>query len=107
MNRNNATLTFKESWIWSGDTASHFVWTWLVSGSCFLYRCIWNFAIAPNNYADCTILDMAIDPVIGILLTVPTPGGENSGRIYYLAQVPYAVLAILTFTTPDFGKQER
>jgi len=48
--------------------------------------------------------DMAIDPIIGILSDrTRTKWGKFRPYILFGA-VPYAILAILTFTTPDFGE---
>jgi GPH family glycoside/pentoside/hexuronide:cation symporter len=48
--------------------------------------------------------DMAIDPVIGVISDrTNTRWGKFRPYILFGA-VPYAVLAILTFTTPDFGE---
>ena len=51
--------------------------------------------------------DMGIDPVIGIISDrTKTRWGKFRPYILFGA-VPYAVLAVLTFTTPNLGKRAK
>lgn len=89
-----------------GDTASHFVWDMVGFWLLFFYTDVYGISAAAAG----TIMlvarfwDMAIDPVIGIVSDrTNTRWGKFRPYILFGA-VPYAVLAILTFTTPDFGE---
>lgn len=100
-------LTIKEKLGYSlGDTASHFVWDMVGFWLLFFYTDIYGISAAAAG----TIMmiarfwDMAIDPVIGIV-SDRTNSKWGKFRPYILfGAIPYAVLAILTFTTPDFGE---
>jgi glycoside/pentoside/hexuronide:cation symporter, GPH family len=100
-------LTIKEKLGYSlGDTASHFVWDMVGFWLLFFYTDIYGISAAAAG----TIMmiarfwDMAIDPVIGVI-SDRTNSKWGKFRPYILfGAVPYAVLAILTFTTPDFGE---
>ncbi|MDO9254059.1 MAG: MFS transporter [Bacteroidales bacterium] len=89
-----------------GDTASHFVWDMVGFWLLFFYTDVYGISAAAAG----TIMlvarfwDMAIDPVIGIVSDrTNTRWGKFRPYILFGA-VPYAVLAILTFTTPNFGE---
>jgi len=89
-----------------GDTASHFVWDMVGFWLLFFYTDIYGISAAAAG----TIMliarfwDMAIDPVIGVVSDrTNTRWGKFRPYILFGA-VPYAVLAILTFTTPNFGE---
>ncbi len=89
-----------------GDTASHFVWDMVGFWLLFFYTDVYGISAAAAG----TIMliarfwDMAIDPVIGVISDrTKTRWGKFRPYILFGA-VPYAVLAILTFTTPDFGE---
>ncbi|MHC1778401.1 MAG: MFS transporter [Lentimicrobium sp.] len=89
-----------------GDTASHFVWDMVGFWLLFFYTDVYGISAAAAG----TIMliarfwDMAIDPVIGIVSDrTNTRWGKFRPYILFGA-IPYAVLAILTFTTPDFGE---
>ncbi len=89
-----------------GDTASHFVWDMVGFWLLFFYTDVYGISAATAG----TIMlvarfwDMAIDPVIGVISDrTNTRWGKFRPYILFGA-VPYAVLAILTFTTPDFGE---
>ncbi len=102
-----AKLSFKEKVGYSlGDTASHFVWDMVGFWLLFFYTDVYGISAAAAG----TIMlvarfwDMAIDPVIGIVSDrTNTRWGKFRPYILFGA-VPYAVLAILTFTTPNFGE---
>src|SRR5664280_2323708 len=95
-------LTFKEKLGYSlGDTASHFVWDMVGFWLLFFYTDVYGISAAAAG----TIMlvarfwDMAIDPVIGIVSDrTQTRWGKFRPYILFGA-LPYAVLAILTFTT--------
>ena len=101
-----AGLTFKEKLGYGlGDTASHFVWDMVGFWLLFFYTDVYKIPAATAG----TILmvarfwDMGIDPVIGIISDrTRTRWGKFRPYILFGA-LPYAILAVLTFTTPDFG----
>ena len=100
-------LTLKEKLGYGlGDTASHFVWDMVGFWLLFFYTDVYKISAAAAG----TIMlvarfwDMAIDPVIGIISDrTQTRWGKFRPYILFGA-VPYAVLSILTFTTPHFGE---
>ncbi|MEI7896751.1 MAG: MFS transporter [bacterium] len=88
-----------------GDTASHFVWDMVGFWLLFFYTDVYGISAAAAG----TIMliarfwDMAIDPVIGVISDrTNTRWGKFRPYILFGA-IPYAVLAILTFTTPHLG----
>jgi GPH family glycoside/pentoside/hexuronide:cation symporter len=107
MENGSAKLTFKEKLGYGlGDTASHFVWDMVGFWLMFFYTDVYGISAAAAG----TIMliarfwDMAIDPVIGVISDrTNTRWGKFRPYILFGA-VPYAVLAILTFTTPNFGE---
>jgi GPH family glycoside/pentoside/hexuronide:cation symporter len=107
MTENLAKLSFKEKVGYSlGDTASHFVWDMVGFWLLFFYTDVYGISAAAAG----TIMlvarfwDMAIDPVIGVVSDrTNTRWGKFRPYILFGA-IPYAVLAILTFTTPNFGE---
>ncbi|MHC1707320.1 MAG: MFS transporter [Bacteroidales bacterium] len=102
-----AKLSIKEKIGYSlGDTASHFVWDMVGFWLLFFYTDVYGISAAAAG----TIMliarfwDMAIDPVIGVV-SDRTQSRWGKFRPYILfGAIPYAVLAVLTFTTPDFGE---
>ena len=89
-----------------GDTASHFVWDMVGFWLLFFYTDVYGISAAAAG----TIMlvarfwDMAIDPVIGVISDrTNTRWGKFRPYILFGA-VPYAVLAILTFTKPHLGE---
>lgn len=103
----NMKLSIKEKVGYSlGDTASHFVWDMVGFWLLFFYTDVYGISAAAAG----TIMmiarfwDMAIDPIIGVVSDrTNTRWGKFRPYILFGA-IPYAVLAILTFTTPDFGE---
>jgi GPH family glycoside/pentoside/hexuronide:cation symporter len=99
-------LTVKEKIGYSlGDTASHFVWDMVGFWLLFFYTDVYGISAAAAG----TIMlvarfwDMAIDPIIGVISDrTNTRWGKFRPYILFGA-IPYSVLAILTFTTPNFG----
>ncbi len=89
-----------------GDTASHFVWDMVGFWLLFFYTDVYKIpaAMAGTIMLVARFWDMAIDPVIGVI-SDRTQTRWGKFRPYLLfGAVPYAVLAILTFTTPNFGE---
>ncbi|HEY6915143.1 MAG TPA: MFS transporter, partial [Paludibacter sp.] len=107
MEKTATKLSFKEKVGYSlGDTASHFVWDMVGFWLLFFYTDVYGISAAAAG----TIMliarfwDMAIDPIIGVVSDrTNTRWGKFRPYILFGA-VPYAILAILTFTTPDFGE---
>ncbi|HTY85934.1 MAG TPA: MFS transporter [Candidatus Acidoferrum sp.] len=89
-----------------GDTASHFVWDMVGFWLLFFYTDVYRIpAVAAGTIMlIARFWDMGIDPVIGILADrTQTRWGKFRPYILFGA-IPYAVLAILTFTTPNLGE---
>src|SRR5512137_1894394 len=103
----SAALSFKEKLGYGlGDTASHFVWDMVGFWLLFFYTDVYRIpaAAAGTIMMVARFWDMAIDPVIGIV-SDRTHSRWGKFRPYILfGAVPYAVLSILTFTTPNFGE---
>ena len=107
MNKIAAKLSLKEKIGYSlGDTASHFVWDMVGFWLLFFYTDVYGISAAAAG----TIMlvarfwDMAIDPVIGIVSDrTNTRWGKFRPYILFGA-IPYVILAVLTFTTPNFGE---
>ena len=107
MNTSSQKLSFKEKVGYSlGDTASHFVWDMVGFWLLFFYTDVYGISAAAAG----TIMlvarfwDMAIDPIIGVVSDrTNTRWGKFRPYILFGA-IPYSVLAILTFTTPNFGE---
>ncbi|MDX9748718.1 MAG: MFS transporter [Paludibacter sp.] len=103
----NTKLSVKEKIGYSlGDTASHFVWDMVGFWLLFFYTDVYGISAAAAG----TIMlvarfwDMATDPVVGII-SDRTKSRWGKFRPYILfTAVPYAALAILTFTTPNLGE---
>ena len=100
-------LSIKEKIGYSlGDTASHFVWDMVGFWLLFFYTDIYGIpaAAAGTIMLLARFWDMASDPLVGILAD-RTRSRWGKFRPYILfTAVPYAVLAYLTFTTPNFGE---
>ena len=100
-------LTLKEKVGYSlGDTASHFVWDMVGFWLLFFYTDVYGISAAAAG----TIMliarfwDMAVDPIIGVISDrTDTKWGKFRPYILFGA-IPYAVLAILTFSTPNLGE---
>ena len=99
--------TFKEKLGYGlGDTASHFVWDMVGFWLLFFYTDIYKIpaAAAGTIMLVARFWDMGIDPVIGVISDrTRTRWGKFRPYILFGA-IPYAILAILTFTTPHFGE---
>ena len=105
-----APLSFKEKLGYGlGDTASHFVWDMVGFWLLFFYTDIYKIpaAAAGTIMLIARFWDMASDPLMGII-SDRTKSRWGKFRPYLLfTAIPYAVLAVLTFTTPDFGETGR
>jgi GPH family glycoside/pentoside/hexuronide:cation symporter len=89
-----------------GDTASHFVWDMVGFWLLFFYTDVYGIsAVAAGTIMlIARFWDMAIDPVIGVISDrTNTRWGKFRPYILFGA-IPYAVLAVLIFTTPNFGE---
>jgi glycoside/pentoside/hexuronide:cation symporter, GPH family len=106
MNTLTSKLTFREKLGYGlGDTASHFVWDMVGFWLLFFYTDVYKIpaAAAGTIMLVARFWDMGIDPIIGVISDrTQTRWGKFRPYILFGA-VPYAVLAILTFTTPNFG----
>ena len=107
MNEIVSKLSLKEKIGYSlGDTASHFVWDMVGFWLLFFYTDVYGISAAAAG----TIMlvarfwDMAIDPVIGIVSDRTTTRWGKFRPYILFGAIPYAVLAILTFTTPHLGE---
>jgi GPH family glycoside/pentoside/hexuronide:cation symporter len=102
----NMKLSLKEKVGYSlGDTASHFVWDMVGFWILIFYTDTFGISAAAAG----TIMliargwDMISDPIMGIIADrTNTRWGKFRPYILWMA-LPYSVLAILTFTTPDLG----
>ena len=106
MKNSNTKLSIKEKIGYSlGDTASHFVWDMVGFWILIFYTDTFGISAAAAG----TIMliarfwDMASDPIMGIIADrTKTRWGKFRPYILWMA-LPYSVLAVLAFTTPDFG----
>lgn len=88
-----------------GDTASHFVWDMVGFWILIFYTDTFGISAAAAG----TIMliarawDMVSDPLMGIISDrTKTRWGKFRPYILWMA-LPYSILAVLTFSTPDFG----
>ena len=88
-----------------GDTASHFVWDMVGFWILIFYTDVFGISAAAAG----TIMliarfwDMLSDPLMGIIADrTKTRWGKFRPYLLWMA-LPYSVLAVLTFTTPDLG----
>ena len=89
-----------------GDTASHFVWDMVVFWIMIFYTD--TFGISPAAAGTIMLIarawDMVSDPLMGVI-SDRTRSRWGKFRPYILwAALPYSVLAVLTFSTPDLGQ---
>lgn len=104
--RRLASLSFKEKLGYGlGDTASHFVWDMVGFWILIFYTDTFGIsaAAAGTILFVARIWDMANDPLMGIVAD-RTNSRWGKFRPYLLwVSLPYAVLAVLAFSTPDLG----
>jgi GPH family glycoside/pentoside/hexuronide:cation symporter len=106
MSNSESKLSLKEKIGYSlGDTASHFVWDMVGFWILIFYTDTYGISAAAAG----TIMliarfwDMASDPIMGIIADrTRTKWGKFRPYILWMA-LPYSVLAVLAFTTPDLG----
>ncbi|MBW6477804.1 MAG: MFS transporter [Bacteroidales bacterium] len=106
MSKNRTKLSVKEKIGYGlGDTASHFVWDMVGFWILIFYTDTFGISAAAAG----TIMliarfwDMLSDPLMGIIADrTNTRWGKFRPYLLWMA-LPYSVLAVLTFTTPDFG----
>ncbi len=100
-------LSFKEKIGYSlGDTASHFVWDMVGFWILIFYTDTFGIpaAAAGTIMLIARFWDMLSDPIMGIIADrTNTRWGKFRPYILWMA-LPYSILAVLTFTTPDFGQ---
>jgi glycoside/pentoside/hexuronide:cation symporter, GPH family len=101
------SLSFKEKLGYGlGDTASHFVWDMVGFWLLFFYTDVYRIpaAAAGTIMLIARFWDMGVDPVIGVLSDrTRTRWGKFRPYILFGA-LPYGLLAVLTFTTPNLGE---
>jgi GPH family glycoside/pentoside/hexuronide:cation symporter len=106
MSDNTGKLSVKEKIGYGlGDTASHFVWDMVGFWILIFYTDTFGISAAAAG----TIMliarfwDMFSDPLMGIIADrTNTRWGKFRPYLLWMA-LPYSVLAVLTFSTPDFG----
>lgn len=106
MSKTHTKLSVKEKLGYGlGDTASHFVWDMVGFWILIFYTDTFGISAAAAG----TIMliarfwDMLSDPLMGIIADrTNTRWGKFRPYLLWMA-LPYSVLAVLTFTTPDFG----
>lgn len=89
-----------------GDTASHFVWDMVGFWILIFYTDTFGIsaAVAGTIMLIARIWDMISDPLMGVIADrTNTRWGKFRPYILWMA-IPYSVLAVLTFSTPDFGE---
>lgn len=107
MNNISTKLSIKEKIGYGlGDTASHFVWDMVGFWILIFYTDTYGIsaAVAGTIMLVARIWDMISDPIMGIIADrTNTRWGKFRPYILWMA-VPYSVLAVMTFTTPDLGQ---
>ena len=89
-----------------GDTASHFVWDMVGFWILIFYTDTFGIsaAAAGTIMLIARVWDMISDPLMGVIADrTNTRWGKFRPYILWMA-LPYSVLAVLTFTTPDLGQ---
>ena len=107
MNNASVKLSFREKLGYGlGDTASHFVWDMVGFWILIFYTDTFGITAAAAG----TIMliarawDMISDPVMGIIADrTQTRWGKFRPYILWMA-LPYSILAVLTFSTPNIGE---
>lgn len=100
-------LTLKEKLGYGvGDTASHFVWDMVGFWILIFYTDTFGIpaAAAGTIMLIARVWDMISDPLMGIIADrTETRWGKFRPYILWMA-LPYSILAVLTFTTPNLGE---
>src|SRR5210317_1606765 len=106
MNKLSSKLSFKEKIGYGlGDTASHFVWDMVGFWILIFYTDTFGIsaAAAGTIMLIARVWDMVSDPLMGVIADrTNTRWGKFRPYILWMA-IPYGVLAVLTFTTPNLG----
>lgn len=106
MNKLTSKLSLKEKVGYGlGDTASHFVWDMVGFWILIFYTDTFGIsaAAAGTIMLIARVWDMVSDPVMGVIADrTNTRWGKFRPYILWMA-IPYGILAVLTFTTPDLG----
>jgi GPH family glycoside/pentoside/hexuronide:cation symporter len=106
MTSTSSTLSVKEKLGYGlGDTASHFVWDMVGFWILIFYTDTFGIsaAAAGTIMLIARVWDMANDPLMGIIAD-RTRSRWGKFRPYLLwVSLPYAVLAVMAFSTPSFG----
>ncbi len=101
-------LSVKEKLGYSlGDTASHFVWDLVGFWLLIFYTDIYGLSpyLAGVIMFVGSVWDAVMDPVVGVI-SDRTNTRWGKFRPYLLfGAVPYAILAVMAFSTPDFGEK--
>lgn len=89
-----------------GDTASHFVWDMV--GFWILIFYTDTFGISPAAAGTIMLIarvwDMVTDPLMGIISDRTNTRWGKFRPFILLTAIPYAILAVFTFTTPDLSQ---
>ncbi|MCM3340883.1 MFS transporter [Paenibacillus sp. MER TA 81-3] len=88
-----------------GDTASNLVFQMITMYLMFVYTDVYglNVAAIGTLFLVARIIDAFDSPIIGVLIDrTNTKWGKSRPYFLWLA-VPFAIVAVLTFMTPDFG----
>ncbi|TLX74939.1 MFS transporter [Labilibacter sediminis] len=89
-----------------GDTASHFVWDMV--GFWILIFYTDTFGISPAAAGTIMLIarvwDMVTDPLMGIISDRTNTRWGKFRPFILLTAIPYAILAVLTFTTPELSQ---
>ncbi|SMO43779.1 glycoside/pentoside/hexuronide:cation symporter, GPH family [Saccharicrinis carchari] len=107
MNKIATKLSVKEKLGYGlGDTASHFVWDMV--GFWILIFYTDTFGISPAAAGTIMLIariwDMVTDPLMGIISDRTNTRWGKFRPFILLTALPYAILAVLTFTTPDLSQ---
>jgi GPH family glycoside/pentoside/hexuronide:cation symporter len=107
MNKATGKLSIKEKIGYGlGDTASHFVWDMVGFWILIFYTDTFGIsaAAAGTIMLIARVWDMVSDPLMGVIADrTNTRWGKFRPYLLWMA-LPYSVLAVLTFTTPDFSE---
>lgn len=89
-----------------GDTASHFVWDMVGFWILIFYTDTFGIsaAAAGTIMLIARVWDMVTDPLMGIISDRTTSRWGKFRPFILFTAFPYAILAVLTFTTPDLGQ---
>ncbi len=100
-------LTIKEKLGYGvGDTASHFVWDMVGFWILIFYTDTFGIsaAVAGTIMLIARVWDMISDPIMGVIADrTKTRWGKFRPYLLWMA-LPYSILAVLTFSTPDLGQ---